>query len=108
MTDGPDSITEDARKTMRRIIERLAELDESQVSYEDGFGSVSCMFCGADRTCGETHKPDCLWIEARQLARNEKRVACDHKSTFSFGCTPGVTRCDKCGEVFGLEKALSQ
>jgi hypothetical protein len=53
--------------TERRIVERLAAMDESQVSYDDGYGSVPCMFCGADRTCNDEHEPDCLWIEARRL-----------------------------------------
>lgn len=31
-----------------------------------------------------------------------EREACDHHATFSFGCTPGVTRCNKCGKLFGV------
>jgi len=33
---------------------------------------------------------------------------CDHNSTHSFGCMSGVTRCDKCGKTFGIEKAFAK
>lgn len=39
---------------------------------------------------------------------NQGRETCAHLSTFSSGCTPGVTRCDKCGAMFGLEMALRE
>lgn len=31
-----------------------------------------------------------------------RKDACDHQSTFSFGCMPGITKCDKCGKMFGV------
>lgn len=33
-------------------------------------------------------------------------LACKHDGTFSFGCNVGVTRCDKCGKMFGMEHIL--
>jgi hypothetical protein len=33
------------------------------------------------------------------------QATCVH-GPMSFGCTPGVTRCDRCGKVFGLTEAL--
>jgi hypothetical protein len=46
------------------------------------------------------------WIERQRRASVlARQAACDHASTFSFGCTLGVTRCDKCGKMFGLDKA---
>ena len=37
-----------------------------------------------------------------------ERPVCLHDGLFGFGCLPGVTKCEKCGERFGLEEALKR
>lgn len=41
---------------------------------------------------------------ASEIVRRKPRPLnrCKHDGTHSFGCNFGVTRCDKCGKMFGI------
>ena len=53
----------------RKIVERLSAMDESEVSYETNSGDVLCIFCYASLDLKNPHKPDCLWVEAKELVK---------------------------------------
>lgn len=72
----------------RHILALDGELAPILAAEEDRYMTAQGYVRGTDEPGKRWVKPD--------------REACDHQSTFSFGCTPGITKCDKCGKLFGV------
>lgn len=71
------------------------------------FPTMYCKTCGGGWLTFVRCQNDSWrgWHEALEHCDFTGEV-CNHASTFSFGCTPGVTRCDKCGQMFNIENIV--
>lgn len=51
------------RKDIDKIVEKLSKVEDP--FEDDDFGGEFCVYCYND--CLDGHKPDCIWVAAREL-----------------------------------------